>query len=46
LKEVFELEVYQLSEKLSEINIYAEVIDMLGPKLNAFIRRTKNPEMI
>ena len=55
MKEVYELEVYQLPEELSDRIWYAfdgwsvkvqrtigyQIIDKLGPKLNAFIRSTK-----
>ena len=39
MKEVYELDVYQLAEDLSDLIWYA--FDELGPRLNAFIRSTK-----
>lgn len=37
MKEIYEMDVYRLS---AEIAKYKEIIDELGPKLNAFIRAT------
>jgi hypothetical protein len=39
MKEVYELDVYQLAEDLSDLIWYA--FDELGSKLNAFIRSTR-----
>lgn len=49
MREVDELEVYQLSETLSDMILisalraseYENLITTLGPKLNAFIRSTQ-----
>ncbi len=52
MKEIYELDVYKLSDQLSDLIWqgydvwpkkvqYTKIIDELGPKLNTFIKSTK-----
>ncbi len=45
MKEIHDMDIYQLAEQLSDrvwdaSRSYKAIIDELGPKLNAFIRST------